>query len=776
MAYNPQLKLGDYSATYPSPSTAYGITSLLAPPYSFRKRSHPGQLQVIWSANKNALWHKLSPYTDNDQTLTSKIFSDAEPFLYTYIDQQGDASNTLRKYETQVFPIGSAPQDVVRITKFMGSGRGIKFLATQLMLQTGNAFNETRIYNPTSPIVAAGMGLTFNSARPQRFIDAGGIAGVAGSLLGGVGGSVASAIFGSTPPKAPSGTLPSGLSTFAQNDSKGLLRAQTANTGKSLLETKWPISSNSGTGPGGLMSMITNFAKSLFANFIPTTQDGITIRSDEGTYGRMIQAGSQPWGDNIRFGYQGSTTVFGFTQRWIGGGLVMRKNNESPTNPKLMVNTYNNAATLIDGKNYSVGLSSVSAQVGVSITPSNNSQKPGYRYDDAHFPKVQDPTMGSDIMIGWSEYENTGKQFPSKQTLGELASKINDTLRATLDKIKNANDGATYQTSVDSPSTIIRPGTYGVNGYDRLLATTKKNPPGVRGSITNEGDYPLGVLAQYRSKGVRMVDNNVAPGNDLSLKLPSNGRFDALNTLNVLDKSKAAPWGTWEPHTDDLVAFYFYDVVNTKFIPFRATMKGISENGNASWDELTFINRADRVYSYAGFTRNLNVSFHIAIGSIVELAPTFQRLNYLTTMIKPANYTYTAGSEDMNRFMIPPMLMMTIGDLYKDQPVLIQTITTTVPDDASWETYSEYGDASSWDYLAKYITNADAKFGQLPRSIDVSLGLILLEKERAIAGGANFSHAPRKTDMNQNWIPYNTDIPLGTEPKKFGKSIVVNVV
>jgi hypothetical protein len=292
--------------------------------------------------------------------------------------------------------------------------------------------------------------------------------------------------------------------------------------------------------------------------------------------------------------------------------------------------------------------------------------------------------------------------------------------------------------------------------------------------------YPLGVLSEYR--GITVIDN-AACKEDLvynSKKFPTAGHFDAINTLTVLDKdkkinnSKLKGWDTWVPTLDDQIAFCFYDVVNEKYIPFRATIKGLSENGNVSWEELSFIGRGDKIYSYGGFNRNLSLNFTVVIGSIVELAPTWQRINYLTTLIKPSNYTKANmtvnGDTVYNRFMVPPMVMLTIGDMYKDQPILIQAITTTIPDDASWETLTEDNIGPNWEYLSSYIKAPGVLFGQLPRTVDIQMTLILLEKERAIVGGANFGHAPR--DENLDGWNIST-VPNGGDPQDWHKNLVV---
>ena len=153
------------------------------------------------------------------------------------------------------------------------------------------------------------------------------------------------------------------------------------------------------------------------------------------------------------------------------------------------------------------------------------------------------------------------------------------------------------------------------DNYDRLFQTKKKS------------------IGAYRDSGVKMVSTDISTGNQNSLKLPTAYRYDAINTLNVLDNTKAtnstlSGWDTWDAFQDDSVACFFYDVVNDKYIPFRSAVKGLVENGNASWEELPFIGRADKVYSYGGFNRNASFTLKIVISSIKELGPTWQRINY----------------------------------------------------------------------------------------------------------------------------------------------------
>lgn len=742
--------------------------ALIKKPTNYPDHPAYGKVEMIYNTNAKSLYHRLSPYTDYDLTLANRLFGDREPYYYIYPDQNNQGLNALKKYESRVFPAGDAPIDVVRVSRFLISGRGVTFLAKQVLLQTGNAFNETRIYNPTSPIVAAAMSVTLGSVRPQRNFDtSGGLSGLIGSLLG---SSIQTAVFGTPKINPPSGTTGTAALPYVNLTSggKGLIRAQTANTARGHLETAW-----------GKPAKSAGFMAGLFANFIPASQNGVTHRSDEGAYGLMVADAK------ALLSY---TDVNGspvdFNQIFIGGGKIIRKNGEYPVDAARNYVGPNGAII-----SYTIQqLSSVPNKlgtgydtVGYTVAESKNSQRNGYRYGDAVGTSVSDAASerfsNSDIMVQYNLYVDPANDYPTKQTdinvvnTPSVENQYQYQLQQVLDKLRAAS-GGTYTVDLTNPdSRVISNPNSKYYGYNRLFNTARNYDNGVA------SQYQLGLLRDYRDTNVNVVTNELTTNvKDNSKKLPTAGWFDAINTLEVLGKdkkinnSKLKSWDMWDPYKDDLIALYFYDVVNEKYIPFRSAISGLNEASNASWEELAFIGRADKVYSYGGFNRNLTFNLKIVISSILELAPTWQRINYLTTAIKPANYTTSKYNGAMNRFMVPPMFMLTLGDMYKDQPLLIQSVTTAVPEDATWEIQHQIG-GEQWKYLANYIkAPTNVLYGQLPKQVEIGISAILLEKERALVGGANFGHAPRDEDM-QYW---NTNtVPDGGMPTKFHKSLVV---
>ena len=145
------------------------------------------------------------------------------------------------------------------------------------------------------------------------------------------------------------------------------------------------------------------------------------------------------------------------------------------------------------------------------------------------------------------------------------------------------------------------------------------------------------------------------------------------------------------------------------------------------------------------------------------------------TMYKPSNYTQAASSTGgdliYDRFMVPPMFMLTMGDLYRDQPILIQSVTMTIPDDAAWETLNEANSGNTWNYMANKIQSSGHLFGQVPREIELGVSAYLLEKERAVVGGANFGHAPRTEDFSG----FNYDTAESDIITKWSSNLVASI-
>jgi hypothetical protein len=157
-------------------------------------------------------------------------------------------------------------------------------------------------------------------------------------------------------------------------------------------------------------------------------------------------------------------------------------------------------------------------------------------------------------------------------------------------------------------------------------------------------------------------------------------------------------------------------------------MKVMNERYTSDWDNFQYIGNADKVYNYKGFTRSLSFSFSVVCMSIKELQPMWTRINYLLGLSKPAKYFN-------NQFIVPPLIKITIGDMYVNQPVVITNMGLAIPDNATWETLPA-------DYKGKYnLKNGtlltDDSFAQMPMEADITIDCNLLETKKPQVGEMN---------------------------------------
>jgi hypothetical protein len=256
--------------------------------------------------------------------------------------------------------------------------------------------------------------------------------------------------------------------------------------------------------------------------------------------------------------------------------------------------------------------------------------------------------------------------------------------------------------------------------YSFTPPTDLKDVRSIIDSSKTDKDNQLSYLAKYRNyRKVDLLDEPDGKG------FAGVNKSDLINILNVQTDTNSFI-------NKDLIKFYFYDVYNQKYIPFRATVKNISERSVSTWDDFQYVGNADKVYNYKGFTRALSFGFTVVAMSVQEMLPMWQRINYLMGLSKPANYK--------NGFIVPPLVMITIGDIYKDQPVVINSIGMTIPDNATWETISDSTDI--FEYLnGRLKTNGDVTLAQFPREVDINIDANILEKEMPKVGVNNFGDA-----------------------------------
>ena len=167
----------------------------------------------------------------------------------------------------------------------------------------------------------------------------------------------------------------------------------------------------------------------------------------------------------------------------------------------------------------------------------------------------------------------------------------------------------------------------------------------------------------------------------------------------------------------DFIKFKFKDLVNDKFIIFRAILSGISDSITPEWTGTRYIGRPDQVYVYNGAERKVSFSFDIYPKTKQELPVLWEKTNYLVGLCYPS---YTS-----NR-MIAQFIELTIGDMFVNTPGFLDSLSIDVDDQGTWEIENglqlpkHITCQCSFTYVGKYVQAQKGKhyeLGWLPDSL-----------------------------------------------------------
>ena len=178
-------------------------------------------------------------------------------------------------------------------------------------------------------------------------------------------------------------------------------------------------------------------------------------------------------------------------------------------------------------------------------------------------------------------------------------------------------------------------------------------------------------------------------------------KYDANKLANWTmhyDKINASKIG--DDVQSDLVNLVFRLGTKNSNLQFRGTVTGLAENFSPSYTEIKYSGRAEPVYVYESFKRDLSFNFKVYPTSRVEMQPLWTKLERLSTYTMP-NYTgngYTAPGSTTDK-----ELKLTIGKLYVETPMILTSLSYTYSDEVAW----------------------DVDFG-LPMGIDVAVGCTVL--------------------------------------------------
>ena len=186
----------------------------------------------------------------------------------------------------------------------------------------------------------------------------------------------------------------------------------------------------------------------------------------------------------------------------------------------------------------------------------------------------------------------------------------------------------------------------------------------------------------------------------------SKGALDKINAFPIY-KSEGVKKNANAP-INDLVKFRIAIIDPTTpkdktFIHFRAFINSFSDSYKADWKGQKYMGRAESLYKYNGFGRDVSIDFTVVAQSKEELIPMYQKLNFLASSLAP---TYTTKG-----YMAGNMSQMTVGGYLFEQPGIIESVNYEIPTESPWEIgINENGGNDPTVKELPHIINVSLKF------------------------------------------------------------------
>ena len=131
----------------------------------------------------------------------------------------------------------------------------------------------------------------------------------------------------------------------------------------------------------------------------------------------------------------------------------------------------------------------------------------------------------------------------------------------------------------------------------------------------------------------------------------------------------------------DIIPFEFQILIpgrETQYVYFRAYLDTFNDNFSSDWAGTKYIGRADELYIYNGFSREISFDFKIAAMSEEELTPLYEKLNFFVGSTAPSY-------NDDNTFMRGVFSRVTIGDYLQSVPGFFKSINLSWDKSYPWQ-------------------------------------------------------------------------------------------
>jgi hypothetical protein len=668
-------------------------------------RSTPEQRLANFQANSTSIYNKFSPFTNNG-------IGPSQPFVYTKISDS-NISRNLTKYDTQAFPIGSTARDLKRVGQYMITGKGLLYTSKQLLLQNTNAFNETRIYNPLSLLKATAKPGSLGLINyPQRHLEtSGGILNFfKDALLSTIGYSTKDA---NRPRIDGTATGVGGVAFSAYANKRGgaragMLRYNTVIQASTKFDEVWVSSTADKGNSKGFLASIGKALINKLKSFIPSTNPLGAFGGTTNTWTYRPEYSANKEGIYFKFkndasGFLSTTTKTGKYQQYYNGPITLTPDAISKVSA---FHKYSPDYDTTSGGNY--------------------------------------PTKKGALYAGPDEIAQETVGFFGNNILTKLNNIVRESATDTKPQLKRS---AEMYTAVKDFKGVSYPVYEDIPGGSNNQSDFYEKMGAIKGILTLDNRMFAKVLNTTWTSDVNGVKADTAT--DAS---------DKYNAYNIIKENRSITprqlMNLKDPdQSRDLIFFYFFDLINSVYIPFRATISSLTDQHSADWEDINYLGRADKLFLYKGFSRDTSFSFTVYANSAKEMLPMWNRINYLVGLTKPSKYTGKAEATNEaasveatgkeSKFIYPPMVTLRLGDLFYDQPCVISSVGINIPDDTNWESLRSedyYYDSSP----TNRIKIDGTKSRQLPMKVDVQVQLKMLEKRQALGSDGHYGNSDGK--------------------------------
>lgn len=159
-------------------------------------------------------------------------------------------------------------------------------------------------------------------------------------------------------------------------------------------------------------------------------------------------------------------------------------------------------------------------------------------------------------------------------------------------------------------------------------------------------------------------------------------------------------------------------------VPFVGSITGISEDVTPTWSNFKYLGSPFSIYRYGGVERTLRFNLKLYYTTIKERDAMITKINYLKSLAFPdTNLKAIAfGGVNSAYAIAPNLIKVTIGDLYKQLPGFIESLSFEIDDNTIWANSSKIDDTTDSTFL-------------YPSVVDVSIGIKIIENHNIESSG-----------------------------------------